>query len=227
MRAVITAAASLFLAATLAGQAPALSTISGRVTLTSRVRGTPMPSNVYQPRAVSRHATLAPGAGEIKNVVVYLKDVKYKGALPTSRETIRQEFETFAPRVLVVTRGSTVEFPNADPVFHNVFSLSSASSFDLGRYPKGKTKATTFSKAGLVKVFCHIHSHMSASILVLDHPYFAIPDHDGSFTLPPVPAGTYTVVGWHERVGERTGTVQVGAGQKAMVDLSLPVEDQQ
>ena len=125
-----------------------------------------------------------------------------------------------------MTRGSTVDFPNSDPVFHNVFSLSSASTFDLGRYPRGQSKSATFAKAGLVKVYCHLHSEMSASILVLDHPYFTIPDLDGSFTLPNVPAGGYTIVGWHERVGERTGTVTVRAGGSASIDLALPLAEQ-
>ena len=129
------------------------------------------------------------------------------------------------PRVVAATRGSTVDFPNVDPFFHNVFSLSSASTFDLGRYPMGRQKSATFNKPGLMKVYCHIHSHMSASILVLDNPYFTTPELDGSFTLPDVPAGTYTIVSWHERVGERTATLRVQAGVPATIDLSLPVGD--
>jgi hypothetical protein len=74
-------------------------------------------------------------------------------------------------------------------------------------------------------VYCHIHSHMSATILVLDHPYFTIPATDGAFELPDVPPGEYTVVGWHERVGERRASVRVEGGKVATVDLSLPVED--
>jgi plastocyanin len=224
IRGALTAAAVLAVVAALAGQSPGTATITGHVTLTARVRGTALPSNVYQPRAVSTHA--AGTIPEIKNVVVYLKGVTFAGRLPVSHQEIHQEHEAFAPRVVAVTRGSTVEFPNFDPVFHNVFSLSSASTFDLGRYPMGHSKSATFSKAGLVKVYCHIHSQMSASILVLDHPYFTIPEADGSFTLPNVPAGSFTIVGWHERIGERTGTVTVEAGRTASIDLSLPVEDQ-
>jgi hypothetical protein len=223
MRGLLTVAASLALVAALAGQSPDSGTIAGHVKLTSRVRGTPLPSNIYQPRAVANHEGIK--IPEIKNVVVYLKGITFKGALPISHQEIRQENEAFVPHVVAVTRGSTVDFPNGDPVFHNVFSLSSASSFDLGRYPMGRRKSTTFSNAGLVKVYCHIHSHMSASILVLDHPYFTIPELDGTFTLSNVPAGTYTIVGWHERIGERAGVVQVRAGGTASVDLSLPVED--
>ena len=223
MRGVLTAAASFALVAALAGQAPESGTIAGQVKLTSRVRGTPLPSNVYQPRNVANHDVIA--IPEIRNVVIYLKDVKFRGALPPTRVEIRQEHETFVPRVVAVTRGSTVDFPNADPFFHNVFSLSSAATFDLGRYPMGRQKSATLNTPGLVKVYCHIHSHMSASILVLDHPYFAMPATDGSFTLPNVPAGTYTMVGWHERIGERTTVVQVKPGATAAVDIALPVED--
>ena len=223
MRGALTAAASFALVAALAGQTPDSGTITGQVKLTSRVRGTALPSNVYQPRNVANPDT--PALPEIKNVVIYLKGVKYKGPLTVSRQEIRQERESFVPRVAAVTRGSTIDFPNADPFFHNVFSLSSASRFDLGRYPMGRQKSATLANAGLVKVYCHIHSHMSASILVLDHPYFAMPALDGSFTIPSVPAGTYTIVGWHERIGERASVVSVKGGATASFDISLPVED--
>ena len=118
-----------------------------------------------------------------------------------------------------------VSFPNGDPFFHNVFSLSSAAAFNLGRYPRGQSKPARFAKAGLVKVFCDIHSHMSASILVLDHPYFTIPGTDGNYDIRSVPAGQYTIVGWHERVGERSASVRVEAGRTATIDLTVPVED--
>lgn len=223
MRGALTAAASFAVVAALAGQSPDSGAITGQVKLTSRVRGTRLPSNVYQPRAVADYD--APAIPEIRNVVVYLKGIKFQGVLPAAHQDIRQEHEAFVPRVLAVTRGSTIDFPNDDPFFHNVFSLSSASSFDLGRYPMGREKSVTLQNAGLVKVYCHIHSHMSASILVLDHPYFAVPDVDGSFTIPNVPAGTYTIVGWHERIGERATAVSVKPGRPAAVEISLPVED--
>ncbi len=205
------------------GQSPGTGTIAGHVTLTTRVRGTPLPSSAYPTRPIQPHDVQA--APEIRNVVVYLKGVKYSGALAASRVSIRQEHESFVPRVVAITRGSTVDFPNGDPFFHDVFSLSSAANFDLGHYPPGQSRSETFTKAGLVKVYCHIHSQMSASILVLDHPYFTIPDLDGNFTLSNVPPGRYTIVGWHERIGEHTATIDVEAGKPASINLSLPVED--
>jgi hypothetical protein len=205
-----------------AGAQAAAGAIAGHVTLT-RVRGTLLPANAYPTRRVNRHK--APPIPEIKNVVVYLKDPGYRGPLPPMHAEMRQEDETFLPHTLVITKGSTVDFPNGDPFFHNVFSLSSAATFNLGRYPRGQSKAQTFNKAGLVKVYCDIHSHMTAAILVLDHPYFVIPEIDGTYTLPDLPPGQYTLVGWHERVGERTTRVRVRAGETTRVDLSLPVED--
>ena len=198
-------------------------TIIGRVKLKPRVGGAALASSAYPTRAVGpRESHPLP---EIKNVVVYVKDAAFRGTPAPRKAEIRQEHETFIPHVLAVTRGSTLDFPNDDPIYHNVFSLSSAATFNLGRYPKGDTRAKLLAKSGIVKVFCQIHSHMSATIIVFDHPYFTIPELDGSFEVARVPAGDYTLVGWHERVGERSATVHVERGRTAQVDLSLPVEE--
>ena len=202
----------------------ATGSIAGHVRLTARIRA-PLPANVYPARTIGRH--VAPSIPEIRNVVIYLKDPGFKGTLRATRAELKQEDETFIPHVLAITKGSTVDFPNGDPFFHNVFSLSSAATFNLGRYPRGETRGQRFNKAGLVKVFCDIHSHMSASILVLDHPYFTIPSVDGAFELPGIPPGRYTLAGWHERVGERTLPIRVEAGQPTTINLTVPVEDQQ
>jgi plastocyanin len=207
------------------GQPPETGSIFGHVTLTTRARGAALPSTAYPGRIVGRHEL--PAIPEIRNVVVYLKNVSYGGPPPVKKAELRQAHESFIPHVVAITRGSTVDFPNDDPIFHNVFSLSGAASFNLGRYPQGRSKAWKFTKTGIVKVFCDIHSHMSATILVLDHPYFAVPEIDGSFELPNIPAGQYTIVGWHERVGERSASVRVERGRPATVNLSLPVEDPQ
>lgn len=225
MRALRAASVALAVATVLpavGAQAPAGGAVAGRVVLAGRVRGVPLPSNAYQPRSVNRRGdTPFP---EIRSVVIYLKDAAFAGVLPTTRTQIRQSNEAFTPRVVVITRGSTIDFPNGDPIFHNVFSLSAAATFDLGRFPKGSSRSRVFDKAGLVKVYCHLHSHMSATILVLDHPYYTVPDADGAFTLAGIPAGRHTLVAWHERVGERTSVVQIETGRTTLADLSLPVE---
>jgi len=132
--------------------------------------------------------------------VVYLDSVPQPAfyELKTQHLRMDQRDEQFDPRVLAVTVGSTVDFPNSDTKFHNVFSLSRAKSFDLGRYPPGKTGAVRFEKPGIVRVFCDIHSHMSGYIFVFGHPYFAVTDSEERYIIPRVPAGTYTLVVWSE-----------------------------
>jgi hypothetical protein len=134
--------------------------------------------------------------------------------------------ETFTPRVVAVTVGSEVEFPNDDPIYHNVFSLSRAKNFNLGRYPQGTTRVVRMDKPGVVKVFCDIHSHMSATVMVLDHPWFAVPDDQGRFRLPALPTGDYSITAWHERLGDTTIRVRIEAGQPATADFVLPVPAQ-
>jgi plastocyanin len=182
-----------------------------------------LPSGVYPARRVSRPA---PKTSEIANVIVFLKDVPRSAELAATHTTIEQKDEAFVPRVVAITRGSIVNFPNADPYFHNVFSLSRGASFDLGRYPRGDTRSRRFTTAGLVKVFCHIHSHMTASIMVFDHPYFRIPSADGSFAIDDVPPGTYQVSAWHERIGESISPLRVDAGRTARIEFVLPVEQE-
>ena len=180
------------------------------------------PTNPY-PRAITA-ATLAPES-ERRHVVVYLQGARPQAVTPM-RVAIRQRGESFTPRVVAVTVGSEVEFPNDDPIYHNVFSLSRAKNFNLGRYPRGATKSVRFDKVGVVKVFCEIHSHMSATVMVFDHPWFAIPGEDGRFELPGIPAGNRDITAWHERLGDTTLRVRVEAGRPATADFVLPVPEQ-
>jgi plastocyanin len=216
---------ALLLAPVLHSQPSRPGTIAGRVTLTSRMRGVPIATNAYAPRGITHQAR--PAAPEMRSVVLYLKGVRFDGALPPARAQIRQEQESFSPRVIAVPRGSTIEFPNFDPYFHNVFSLSGAGTFDLGRYPSGQSRSRQFTRAGIVKVYCHIHSQMSATIMVFDHPWFTTADADGAFTIPNVPPGEYTLVGWHERVGEQAGRITVSSGETSTASVVLPVGDAQ
>jgi hypothetical protein len=119
-----------------------------------------------------------------------------------------------------------VEFPNDEPIYHNVFSLSRAKKFNLGRYPRGKSRSQRFDTPGVVKVFCEIHSHMSATVMVFNHPWFAVPDDNGNFELPAVPPGERQITAWHERLGDTTLPVRVIAGRAAAADFILPVPRQ-
>ena len=177
-------------------------------------------SAAYPGRSVPA-AALAP-ISELRNVVVYVKDAPARPQ-PPMRVEIRQVDESFLPRVIAVPVGSTVDFPNDDPIYHNVFSLSSAKNFNLGRYPRGKSQSVTFDKPGVVRVFCDIHSHMSATVIVFAHPWFAIPDDSGRFQLPEVPPGDREITAWHERLGDTTLRIRVDTGRPATADFVLPV----
>jgi plastocyanin len=206
--------------------AAAPSTPTGRIEGIVRLvapPGAPIRSGIYPTHRVTR-----PGAavGEMSNVVVFVKDAPVAASLPPMRARMMQQDESFVPKVLAITRGATVEFPNGDPFFHNVFSLSRGATFDLGRFRRGDSRSRVFPKPGLVKVFCHLHSHMSATIMVFDHPYFSIPAADGAFGLPDLPPGTYQLTAWHERIGESVREIRVEPGQTLRVEFALPVDSQ-
>jgi plastocyanin len=193
--------------------------IEGRVVVSVPVAA-PAPSGAYASRRV---VGAAPTGSELGNVIVFLKDPPKPPAVPVMRATILQQNETFIPRVVAITTGSSVVFPNGDPFFHDVFSLSRSGPFDLGSYARGKSKTQKFERAGLIKVYCHLHSHMTASIMVFDHPYFAIPAPDGSFAIDDVPAGTFAVSAWHERIGENTQQVTIEGGRTSDLQFALPI----
>ena len=169
-------------------------------------------------------------ASELRNVVVYVEspspgaDAMASAAESLPRGSMAQVEERFEPHVLPVLKGAKVDFPNRDDVYHNVFSLSSTRTFDLGRYPRGSSKAVTFPKTGVVQVFCHIHSDMSAVILVLENDRFAAPDSAGRYVIDGVPPGEYTVVGWHERTRPVRQRIRVTAGATTEINFSLPLE---
>jgi plastocyanin len=112
---------------------------------------------------------------------------------------IVQKRKQFEPHLLVVTVGTSVDFPNLDPFFHNVFSLFDGKRFDLGLYEAGTSKQVTFSRAGVCYVFCNIHPEMSAIVVAVDTPYYTVSAPDGSFAIANVPAGRYAATAWHER----------------------------
>ena len=161
---------------------------------------------------------------DLRRAVVYL-DTAPAAALE-SREPARarmdQRNETFVPHVLAVDTGAIVDFPNNDTTYHNVFSLSKIKKFDLGRYARGKSKWVRFDQPGVVRIFCDIHSHMSAFVLVFNHPYYAKTEVDGRYRIDNIPPGTYTVSAWHEGEQRDTRTVTIPP-QGGDVDLDFVV----
>jgi plastocyanin len=158
-------------------------------------------------------------ASDVADAVVWVEGPKV-GPRPSSA-TITMKGKAFVPRVVVVPVGGEVEFPNLDPVFHNVFSVSGENRFDLDLYKKPKSRTWTFRHPGLVRVYCNIHPQMSAFVLVRDSPFWARAGADGRFAIEGVPAGSWTVKAWHERGGEASSPVTVGEEQGAEVSLSL------
>jgi plastocyanin len=153
----------------------------------------------------------AHAASDQRVAVVYLETAP-RGAFeerPGPTVVLDQRNETFVPHVLAITTGTTVQFLNSDKTYHNVFSLSRPKRFDLGRYPTGRSKSVRFDRPGIVRVFCEIHSHMSAFILVFAHRHFAVTNARGEYRIEGLPPGTYTVAVWHPVLAAKTRTVRV------------------
>lgn len=139
-----------------------------------------------------------------------------------TRAAVDQRNETFVPHIVAVEAGTSVAFPNNDEIYHNVFSLSPGGAFDLGRYAAGRSKSVRFDRPGIVRVFCDIHSHMSAYVLVFAHRFFAVTDADGRYEIDGVPPGRYTVTAWHERFGTMSRSIQIlEDGGDRRVDFSF------
>jgi plastocyanin len=164
-------------------------------------------------------------AFERTHVAVYLE-----GPLPAWRPGVAdlpamaQRNRAFLPDMLVVPVGSEVSFPNLDPVFHNVFSLSGSKTFDLGNYPEHRTRTVVMSKSGIVLVNCHLHPNMTGIVVVTPNAWATRPNEGGDFTLPDAPPGKYTVVAWHKSAGFFRKTVEVDATHGAKVEFLVPLE---
>ena len=155
--------------------------------------------------------------------VVYLETAP-RGAFERTepdRAVMNQRNEAFVPHLLAVTTGTIVDFPNSDPFYHNVFSLSRAHRFDLGRYATGKSKSVPFAQPGIVRVFCEIHSHMNAYILVFSHPFFTVTDAVGRYQIDNVPAGDYRAIAWNEGVASAPQPITVPDGRTTELDFAL------
>jgi len=138
-------------------------------------------------------------------VVLWLKPLTVSEDLPRDGRSqapharLIQRNKTFDPHVVAVEVGSLVEFPNRDPFFHNVFSLFDGKRFDLGLYEAGSTRSVHFDRAGICYIFCNIHPQMSAVVVVVDTPFFAVSDDKGEIAIPNVPPGEYQLSVWEEQ----------------------------
>lgn len=163
--------------------------------------------------------------------VVWLEPLPGTPALPFAPHgtyTLLQKNRMFLPHLQVVPVGSVVAFPNADPFFHNVFSLFDGKRFDLGLYEAGSSKSVTFSREGVSYIFCNIHPEMSAIIVVLGSPYFATTAAEGNFSIASVPAGRYTLHLWNENAQPATlqslsREVAISVTGRSLGTLRVPV----
>jgi plastocyanin len=167
-----------------------------------------------------RRGTVRVGLRPYAGAVVWLDPQTAAAAPAPARAVLSQRNLTFEPHVLAVRVGTTVDLPNNDRVFHNVFSFHDGKRFDLGLYPVGTSKQLTFDRAGVSRIFCNIHPGMAAYVLAVDTPFFAVSDSDGRFSIPAVPPGAYTYHAW--RAGGATLTGSLAADPDTSFDLQWP-----
>ena len=162
---------------------------------------------------------------EAANTVVWIENLKVSGggsggARPLQGE-MKSQGKKFVPRVVVVKKSAEVDFPNADAIYHNVFSVSPANRFDLGLYRSGGSKQERFEQTGLVRVYCNIHPQMVGFVMVVDSDFAAVTGPDGAFRFENVPPGTWTVKVWNEEGGEASSPVAVSAAAQTPVSFQL------
>jgi plastocyanin len=165
---------------------------------------------------------------ELRDFIVFIDGAVTNAAPATNllQNVLTQKDAVFRPHVLPVVVGTTVRWPNEDDIFHNVFSVSEPRPFDLGLY-KGNpsAKAVPFAKPGRVDVFCGIHSHMHCIVLVLENPYFASTDTKNRYRIENVPAGTYKLKAWHERLPAQMQEITVPPTEEVRIDFTLGINN--
>lgn len=212
------------LAVTLAVPATA-GTIRGTVRFKASASAASSKGNAYPGRASSIPGGSKTTRGLVTDGVVHIESFPAEvdtafARWPHPTPKLAQKDQAFVPRVLAVAAGATVQFPNLDPIYHNVFSLSPAKRFDLGKYPRGQSRTVKFTKPGLINVYCDIHSDMGGYILVLPHGGFVQPDANGAYAFPELPAGNYRVTFWHPDVPAATQAVEVPVSGPVTCDFA-------
>jgi plastocyanin len=158
------------------------------------------------PPGFDLHGTARAADHPVPNAVVWLEAPNLPRGTPAGKVVLDQRNLSFSPHVLVVRVGTTVDFPNNDRVFHNVFSFRDGKQFDLGLYPVGALRHVTFDRPGLSRIYCNIHPNMAAYVIAVDTPYFAVSDEAGGFTIASVEPRRYTYRAWLAGAMELTGT---------------------
>lgn len=170
------------------------------------------PRAVAAPESLGLAGRALAGGKPAADVVVWL-DAPSAPRSQERRFVMRQRNMQFTPRVLVAPVGSTIELPNNDRVFHNVFSFTNGKPFDLGLYPTGASKHITLDRPAVNRLYCNIHPHMAAYIVAVDSPYYATSDRAGTFAIRDVPPGRYTYHAWRSGADTLSAAIVVGDGQ--------------
>jgi len=196
---------------------------SGAQAQTGTIEGTVTLESLPPRRTASRYPGTGAASEQVQPVpaVVYLVGSVAGSRAPTTSVQMVQRDTAFAPAAVVLGVGGSVDFPNEDPFFHNVFSYSASQRFDLGRYPQGQSKTVDFTEAGVVSVFCEVHDKMRGVIIVTENPYHAVVSQDGSFRIDGVPPGEHRVAFWSADHEATEQTVTVVAGQTARIEVEL------
>lgn len=157
---------------------------------------------------------------DMSGVLVYITG--FKSEVPGEIPDLVQKNMNFYPEILPIVVGQKVRFPNQDDIYHNVFSISHVKAFDLGQYKRTEPpKTVIFEKPGLVSVFCNIHPQMIAYVVVLENKAYAMTDKDGTFQVPDVPPGAYTINAWLPNAERATKQVLVEPGQRSVINLAI------
>lgn len=153
--------------------------------------------------------------------VISIDDIERPFPPPARPAVIDQKSLRFAPHVLAILAGTTVEFPNDDPLLHNVFSISNAKRFNLGLYGKGAARSVRFDQPGIVQLLCNVHQEMSAYIVVLKNPYYTVAGAGQKFHIAKVPPGRHRVRCWQEELGEKELVLVVPEQGSVSADFSM------
>jgi plastocyanin len=160
---------------------------------------------------------------DVGPVVVYLEPIDGRAVPAPSarRPRIHQKDASFSPGFLVIARGQSVDMPNDDAIYHNVFSYSKPNDFDLGLYPSGESRTVTFAHAGVVRTYCSIHESMSGTIFVAPTPWFAVARPSGAFEIRDVPAGSFRLRTWCERLPALERSVAIESGRATEIEVAI------
>lgn len=198
--------------------------VSGRIVLEKAAIKRPVNPGTYDLRGMAPAKIARQEGGPFHRVAVWIEPDAPLSVLPATAK-MRQSGRSFDPDFIIVPVGSSVDFPNLDPIFHNIFSLSRSETFDLGYYSEGKSRSVTFSRPGVVQVYCHIHPGMYGVIVVTPTAWSAVPKEDGSFGWTGIPPGQYRLAVWQKTSGLVKKRLIVPASGTVHMTLALPEEN--